>query len=45
MAAAVHAVDVACRLVGSSSVRDNSHLDRLQRDTNTMRQHTIFSEV
>jgi alkylation response protein AidB-like acyl-CoA dehydrogenase len=45
MAAAVHAVDVACRLTGSSSVRDNSRLDRLQRDVNTMRQHTIFSSA
>jgi alkylation response protein AidB-like acyl-CoA dehydrogenase len=45
MAAAVHAVDVACRLAGSSSVRDNSRLDRLQRDINTMRQHTIFSSA
>jgi alkylation response protein AidB-like acyl-CoA dehydrogenase len=45
MAAAVHAVDVACRLAGSSSVRDSSRLDRLQRDINTMRQHTIFSSA
>jgi hypothetical protein len=41
--AAVHAVDVACRLAGSSSVRENSRLDRLQRDINTMRQHIMFS--
>ena len=43
MAAAVHAVDVACRLSGSSSVRSGSVLDRLQRDINTMRQHVLFS--
>ena len=43
MAAAVHAVDVAVRISGTSSVRDDSRLDRLQRDVNTMRQHIMFS--
>ena len=43
MAAAVHAVDVAVRISGTSSVRGDSRLDRLQRDVNTMRQHIMFS--
>ena len=43
MAAAVHAVDVAVRISGTSSVRESSRLDRLQRDVNTMRQHIMFS--
>jgi hypothetical protein len=43
MAAAVNAVEVACRLAGTSSVRDDSRLDRLRRDINTMRQHVLFS--
>jgi alkylation response protein AidB-like acyl-CoA dehydrogenase len=43
MAAAVDAVDVACRLSGSRSVRDGSPLDRLLRDIHTMRQHVMFS--
>ena len=43
MTAAVEAVDVACRLAGSRSVREHSRLDRLQRDVNTMRQHVMFS--
>jgi alkylation response protein AidB-like acyl-CoA dehydrogenase len=43
MAAAVHAVDVACRISGTRSVRDDSRLDRLQRDINTMRHHVMFS--
>jgi indole-3-acetate monooxygenase len=43
MAAAVDAVEVACRLAGTSSVRDDSRLDRLRRDINTMRQHVLFS--
>jgi len=43
MGAAEQAVDVACRLTGSSSVRTDSRLDRLQRDINTLRQHVLFS--
>jgi alkylation response protein AidB-like acyl-CoA dehydrogenase len=43
MAASIHAVDVACRIGGSSSVRADSPLERLQRDINTMRQHAMFS--
>jgi alkylation response protein AidB-like acyl-CoA dehydrogenase len=43
MAAAVQAVDVAARLAGTSSVRDDSRLDRLHRDINTMRHHVLFS--
>jgi alkylation response protein AidB-like acyl-CoA dehydrogenase len=43
MTAAVHAVDVASRIAGSSSVRAHSRLERLQRDIHTMRQHVLFS--
>ena len=41
-AAAVHAVDVACQLTGSASVRDGSTLERRRRDIDTLRKHQVL---
>jgi alkylation response protein AidB-like acyl-CoA dehydrogenase len=43
LAAAIQAVETACRLSGSRSARDGSRLDRLERDIHTMRHHVMFS--
>jgi alkylation response protein AidB-like acyl-CoA dehydrogenase len=43
MSAAVDAIDVACRLSGSSSARRQSRLERLHRDVATMRHHVMFT--
>jgi alkylation response protein AidB-like acyl-CoA dehydrogenase len=43
MRAAAHAIDVACRISGSASVRTGSPLERARRDIDTMRKHVLFS--
>ena len=41
-AAAVHAVDVACQLAGSASVREGNSLERRRRDIDTLRKHQVL---
>jgi hypothetical protein len=43
MSAGVAAVDTACALTGSDSIRPGSILDRMRRDLATARTHVIFS--
>ncbi len=44
MASAVEAVDLACRIAGTTSIRKSSILERCFRDIQTMRHHVFASE-
>jgi Acyl-CoA dehydrogenase, C-terminal domain len=43
MSAGLTAVDTACALTGSESIRPDSTLDRMRRDLATARTHVMFS--
>ena len=43
MSAGLAAVDTACTLTGSASIRPDSILDRMRRDLATARTHVMFS--
>ena len=45
MASAVQAVDLACRIAGTTSIRKSSILERCFRDIQTMRHHVFASEA
>ena len=45
MASAVEAVDLACRIAGTTSIRTTSPLERCFRDVQTMRHHVFASEA
>jgi alkylation response protein AidB-like acyl-CoA dehydrogenase len=45
MSSAVEAVDLACRLAGTTSIRTSSPLERCFRDIQTMRHHVFASEA
>lgn len=45
MASAVEAVDLACRIAGTTSIRTNNPLEQCFRDVQTMRHHVFASEA
>ncbi len=45
MASAVQAVDLACRIAGTTSIKTSSPLERCFRDIQTMRHHVFASEA
>ena len=45
MSSAVKAVELACRLAGTTSIRTSSPLERCFRDIQTMRHHVFASEA
>lgn len=45
MASAVQAVDLACRIAGTTAFRETSPLERCFRDVQTMRHHVFASEA
>jgi alkylation response protein AidB-like acyl-CoA dehydrogenase len=45
MASAVKAVELACRIAGTTSIRTTSPLERCFRDVQTMRHHVFASEA
>ena len=45
MASAVQAVELACQIAGTTSIRTTSPLERCFRDVQTMRHHTFASEA
>jgi indole-3-acetate monooxygenase len=45
MSSAVEAVELACRLAGTTSIRTSSPLERCFRDIQTMRHHVFASEA
>ena len=45
MASAVEAVDLACRIAGTTSIRTSNPLEQCFRDVQTMRHHVFASEA
>jgi alkylation response protein AidB-like acyl-CoA dehydrogenase len=44
MSSAVHAVDLACSIAGTTACRASSPLERCFRDVQTMRHHVFASQ-